>query len=42
MKKPIKKLKEEQIKEHLKTPGPTTCKGIGRAEKNGEIALTSS
>lgn len=38
MKKPIKKkLKEEQIKEHLTTPGPITCKGIGRAEKNGEM-----
>ena len=37
MKKPIvKKLKEDAIKELLKTPGPFTSKGIGRAEKDGE------
>lgn len=38
MKKPIvKKLKEDEIKELMKTPGPFVSKGIGRAEKDGEM-----
>ena len=38
LKKPIRrKLKEEEVKEQMKTPGPFTSKGIGRAEKDGEM-----
>jgi hypothetical protein len=38
VKKPIKKkLKEDEVKENMKTPGPFTSRGIGRAEKDGEM-----